>query len=51
MDFIRDVMDVMSWMLIGILQLGFVASNNIETDFIELTINEPDRSGTAQNGI
>ena len=37
-------------MLIGMLQLGFVASNNIETDFVELISNEPDRSGTAQNG-
>ena len=40
---------MLMWML-GMLQLGFVASNNIETDFIELTINEPDRPGTSQNG-
>lgn len=49
-DVNRDVMDVMPWMLIGMLQLGFVASNNAETDFIELISNEPDRFGTAQNG-
>jgi hypothetical protein len=45
-----DVRDVMPWMLLGMLQLGFVASNNAETDFIELISNEPDRSGTSQNG-
>ena len=51
MDVNRDVVDVVPWMLTGMLQLGFVALNNIETDFIELKSSKQNRSGKTQNGI
>ena len=50
MDVIRDVMDVMPWMLTGMLQLGFVASYYAESVFIELITGKLIRFGMSQNG-